>query len=73
MADTEMAHTSHSRRRLGPDVRTLLLGFGLVAASLSLILAVVPHLGAVGERPRLPWWELRSRSRSPRRSRSTSR
>jgi diguanylate cyclase (GGDEF)-like protein len=45
-----------TRRRLDADVRTLLLGAGLVAVSVGLFLAVIPHLGAVGERPRLAWW-----------------
>ena len=62
------------RRRLGPDMRTLLMGAVLAAISLTLFVTVIPHLGAVGEQPRLAWWGFAgSRSRSPRRSRSTSR
>jgi hypothetical protein len=45
-----------ARRRIGPDQRTALLGAFLAALSLALLFAVLPHLGAVGERPRLPWW-----------------
>jgi diguanylate cyclase (GGDEF)-like protein len=50
-----MAETS-MRRRLDPKWRILLLGAGLAATSLLLLIAVVPHLGEVGERTRLAWW-----------------
>jgi diguanylate cyclase (GGDEF)-like protein len=49
MADT-------TRRRLDPDLRTLVLAAGLLVASVALFLAVIPHLAVVNEQPRLQWW-----------------
>jgi len=42
--------------RIGPDKRTLILGAALALLSFTALAIVVPHLGAVGEQPRLAWW-----------------